>query len=391
MTEAQVRPLQHPHFPMILSKIRQFSSILLIPLLMAAPVLSRAQDETPGHLRTQEIPLKKGWNAVYLEVEPLDATPAAVFAGVPVDKAAALFKNPGNQQFVTDPDVNLSKGQGWGVWYSTELPEAFLKSLDAINGNRAYLVHAKSDFQWRATGRVTGAPVAWQPDAFNFTGASVAAIGGPTFAQYFAGSTALKNQTIYRMVNGRWKQVIQPSAESMRSGEAFWIFCKGSSDYQGPLRVEATGQGLALGRGPAELTIRNEAPHPLTPTLQHVPGDASPLPRALLLCEGGAEGEKECFALPLVEGEPPAEGDCEPLAEGDALPDMEAHCVALAVTVAEGEAQGVGVFAGEHVELPEAVALGLGDSDGDAEAEPVAHVEPVPAGEELKEGEPEGL
>ncbi len=283
MTEAQVRPLQHPHFPMILSKIRQFSSILLIPLLMAAPVLSRAQDETPGHLRTQEIPLKKGWNAVYLEVEPLDATPAAVFAGVPVDKAAALFKNPGNQQFVTDPDVNLSKGQGWGVWYSTELPEAFLKSLDAINGNRAYLVHAKSDFQWRATGRVTGAPVAWQPDAFNFTGAAVAAIGGPTFAQYFAGSTALKNQTIYRMVNGRWKQVIQPSAESMRSGEAFWIFCKGSSDYQGPLRVEATGQGLALGRGPAELTIRNEAPHPLTPTLQHVPGDASPLPLSVLI------------------------------------------------------------------------------------------------------------
>lgn len=271
---------------MIQRSIRHASRIFLIPLLIAAgliPTLSQAQDESPGHQRTQEIALTKGWNAVYLEVEPADAAPAVVFTGVPVDKVATLFKNPGNQQFVTDPEINLTKAQGWGVWYAADLPEAFLKSLDAINGNRAYLVHAKSDCQWRATGRVTGAAVSWQPDAFNFTGASVAAVGAPTFAQYFAGSTALKNQAIYRMVNGRWKQVAQPSAESMRSGEAFWIFCKGASDYQGPLSIQATSQGLQLGQGPADLTLRNEAPHPLTPTIEHVAGDAAPLPLSILV------------------------------------------------------------------------------------------------------------
>jgi hypothetical protein len=264
--------------------IRPALRILPIPFVLLAGLKpSQAQDESPGHSRTQEIALSSGWNAVYLEVQPADGAPAAVFAGLPVDKVATLFKNPGNQQFVTDPEVNLSKAQGWGVWYAPGLPEAFLKSLDAIDGNRAYLIHAKENCRWRATGRVTGALAAWQPDAFNFTGFPVSATAAPTFAQFFAGSPALRNQRIYRLVDGRWKLVLQPSAEVMRSGEAFWIYCKGPSDYQGPLRVEASGQVLGLGLGPADLTLRNEAPHPLTPTIQHVPGDATPLPLSILV------------------------------------------------------------------------------------------------------------
>ncbi len=269
---------------MIRAALRAYARSFVLPSIFVAGCVSlHAQDEFPGHQRTQEIPLHKGWNAVYLEVDPADDAPASVFAGLPVDKVATLFKNPGNQQFVTDPGVDLTKAQGWGVWYAPELPEAFLKSLDAIDGSRAYLIHAKSDCQWRPTGRVTGDAVAWQPDAFNFTGFPVAKVGGPTFAQFFAGSTAHKNQAIYRLVNGRWKQVLQPTAETMRSGEAFWIYCKGSSDYQGPLRAEVTGGVLALGQGPADLTLRNEAPHPLTPTIHHVPGDASPLPLSILI------------------------------------------------------------------------------------------------------------
>jgi hypothetical protein len=269
---------------MIRAALRAVARFFVLPLAFAAGVsVARADGDFPGHQRTQEIALQKGWNAVYLEVQPADAAPAVVFAGLPVDKVAALFKNPGNQQFVTDPEVSLTQAQGWGVWYAPTLPEAFLKSLDAIEGNRAYLVHARENCQWRATGRVTGALVSWQPDAYNFTGFSVSASVAPTFAQFFAGSAAHKDQPIYRLVNGRWKQVLQLSAEAMRSGEAFWIHCKGPSDYQGPLRVEVSGQVLGLGQSAADLTLRNEAPHPLTPTIQHVPGDATPLPLSILV------------------------------------------------------------------------------------------------------------
>jgi hypothetical protein len=180
--------------------------------------------------------------------------------------------------------VDLFKGRGWGVWYAPGLPEAFLKSLDTINGNRAYLIHAKSACQWRVSGQVEFAVTKWQPDAFNLVGFSVRAQGGPTFEEFFAGSKAHCGQTIYRLVESRWKQVVQPSAETLRSGEAFWIFCKGPADFQGPLRVETAGrQGLMLDSGAAKVIIRNECPHPLTATVRQVPGDGLPLPLSILV------------------------------------------------------------------------------------------------------------
>jgi hypothetical protein len=270
---------------MIRRPILTLPRLLLVPLLAITGLLrAGAQDENPGHQRTQEIPLQQGWNAVYLEVEPADTAPAKVFQGLPVDRVATLFQNPSTNQFVTDPGVELFKGSGWGVWYAPGLPEAFLKSLDAIEGNRAYLVHARSAVSWKVSGRVTGALTKWQPDAFNLVGFPVRAVGGPTFAQFFAGSDAHRGQTIYRLVDGRWKQVLQPSSETMRSGESFWIRCEGASDFQGPLGVEtATSQGLMLTQGTSEVVLRNRCPHPLGATVHHVAGDALPLPLSIIV------------------------------------------------------------------------------------------------------------
>jgi hypothetical protein len=237
-----------------------------------------------GHRRVQEISLEAGWNAVFLEVEPTDATPAKVFAGLPVDKVATLVQSPVTNQFVTDPGIELFKAQGWGVWYAPGTPEAFLKSLDAINGNRAYLVHAKSACQWRAEGDALPSAVEWRADAYNFVGFPVSATGGPTFGQFFAGSRAHKDQPIYRLVDGRWKKVLQASAEAMKAGEAFWIFCNGPSDYQGPIRIETdTRGGLILGRYGSRIVLRNESPHPLTPEVHHLAGDGPVLPLAIMI------------------------------------------------------------------------------------------------------------
>lgn len=243
-----------------------------------------ADDAAPGRLRVQETGLQQGWNAVYLAVEPLDVAPAKVFAGYPVTRVATWFEGPASNQFVTDPGVDLFKGQGWGVWYAPDQPEAFLKSLDAIHGNRAYLVYASRACQWKVSGRVEPAVVRWQADAFNLVGFGVRAIGGPTFGQFFAGSKAHAGEPIYRLVEGRWKKVLQPAGEVMRAGEAFWIFCRGASDYQGPLRVETgSRQGLLLGSGGMEVVLRNEAPHPVTPTMEHVAADGPPLPLSVLV------------------------------------------------------------------------------------------------------------
>lgn len=270
---------------MILASIRgACRRFAVMASLLAMAPCGHAQEEGAGHKRTQEIALKAGWNAVYLEVQPMDPSPTKVFSGLPVDKVATLFESPATNQFVTNPGVDLFEGRGWGVWYAPSQPEAFLKSLDAIDGNRGYLVHATKDCQWRAAGQVKGGALKWQPDAFNFVGFSMASSGGPTFAQFFAGSKAHRGQKIYRLVDGRWKLVAASGAEAMRGGEAFWIYCKGSSDYQGPLRVEtALSQGLQLGRGSAKVILRNDCPHPLASTVEHVVGDGPPVPLSILV------------------------------------------------------------------------------------------------------------
>jgi hypothetical protein len=70
----------------------------------------------------------------------------------------------------------------------------------------------------------------------------------------------------------------------MRSGEAFWIYCKGGSSYEGPLEVlTADRRGILLGEASAEVVIRNSAPHPLTPGLSFIPGSGPAVPLSILV------------------------------------------------------------------------------------------------------------
>src|SRR5262245_12293010 len=94
-----------------------------------------------GATRSQQVLLKKGWNAVFLEVDPADPAPTTVFARTPVDIAASFYAPASSAQFVSNPSVDLFKMAGWGVWYAENRPDAFLKTLHAVNGRQAYLVH----------------------------------------------------------------------------------------------------------------------------------------------------------------------------------------------------------------------------------------------------------
>lgn len=248
-------------------------------------VLNPVSAAEPAALkRTQSVSLAEGWNAVFLEVEPMDVAPEKVFANLPVDIAAAYFPHDASTQFVTNPGTQLFKGLGWGVWYAENRPDAFLKSLNAIYGNQAYLIHTTRPFEWRVDGLISGGRVKWQPDSFNLTGFSVKKQGTPSFAEFFEASAAHRGQAIYRLEQNVWRKVVQPAAESMRSGEAFWIFCKGGSDYQGPFTVEtgaADGMLTLEGSGTASLVLRNHTSHPVTPHMEHVTTAAAAVPLSI--------------------------------------------------------------------------------------------------------------
>ena len=69
----------------------------------------------------------------------------------------------------------------------------------------------------------------------------------------------------------------------MRAGEAFWIFCDGTSDYTGPLEVTAPSPfGLALSqRGGSELVVRNRAAHPIAFRIEHAADPQAPVPLSM--------------------------------------------------------------------------------------------------------------
>lgn len=249
-----------------------------ILLLALSPMAVKAQA-----VRTQALALEEGWNAVFLEVDPLEPDPALLFAEQPVDIVAAFSVSPDGAQFVQDPQVEKLSAYGWRVWYAPHRADAFLTRLSSLNGGTPYLIHATGPVSLDITGQVAPGLQRWTPDAYNFAGFSVRQPGGPTFHQFFQASPAHNHDRIYRMRNGVWRKVQEPSAEVMRAGEAFWIYTEGRSNYAGPLDVfTRTPFGLVLTPDSGQsVVLRNLAAHPLTVTLEHIVAQNDEMPLAL--------------------------------------------------------------------------------------------------------------
>ena len=199
--------------------------------------------------------------------------------------AAAYFGGDSPVQFIQNPGSISWKKDGWAVWYAPSRPDGFLATLFAINGNRAYLIYAESDFIWNVGGDVNLGKAKWKPDSYNFVGFGVDAVAPPTFGKFFAGSPGHQPGRIYRLVNGQWTLIASPATAPMRSGEACWIYCQGASDYQGPLTVKlATGDRVApaLATAPkSPVSLENRTADPLTVKVRKPSANDAGLPARL--------------------------------------------------------------------------------------------------------------
>jgi len=233
-----------------------------------------------GLLRTQVIDLRPGWNAVYLEVDPVATAPADVFGSLPIDVVATYTEASSGSQYVKNPTVNMLQSYGWAVWYAPARSDAFLSNLFGILGSKSYLILARTN----ATLSVTGIPAyiatAWQPNAYTLVGFNLVPSAEPTFAQFFRGSTAHRHNRIYRMVDGVWRQVVNPAGTTMRAGEAYWIYSDGRSDYNGPLDVSTgTRFGVMLDAASgSQVIFRNRTDHPIAFTVDHLAAPSQPIP-----------------------------------------------------------------------------------------------------------------
>jgi hypothetical protein len=224
---------------------RRICLATILPFFALLAVICGGQAQAQS--LTQTIPLKAGWNAVFLDVEPQERDLARAFAGTPVQVVTTFFPQSHPAPYLRKPGDAPWREEGWATWYAPARPDAVVTSLHNLGGYRAYLIESAANYTWNVTGRAKIKPMHWRPNTYNFLGFSVDPQAPPTFEKFFASSPAHHQQKIYRLVDGAWAPVRDLARERMASGEAYWIYCAGGSDYQGPVHVRVTGEGLNLG------------------------------------------------------------------------------------------------------------------------------------------------
>ena len=242
---------------------------LLIMMLVPGILLA-------DHNRNQTIQLKKGWNAVYLEVDPEVHDPDNAFANLPVDLIATFYGQISSIQYINDPDEGNWKTDGWHKWIRPDAPDAFLKNLYRIHAGQSYLIHATEDAVWQIKGESSFSRPKWKPNSFNLIGFSIDPNDKPTFAQYFTNSDAHENLLVYDLIDNHWNKISDLYASMIEPGKAYWIYCKGESDFMGPLDItlplgddaldyQATGSTLRI-------FMKNDSDVPVTYDLNPIPG-----------------------------------------------------------------------------------------------------------------------
>jgi len=239
-------------------KILIFLAALAISLAINSFVV-HAQSEV-----TQTFTLHPGWNAIFMEVQPEPRDPAAVFAGLDdLESVWTWLSRESTAEFIQDPSEGLYGRPGWHAYFNVPQDDfrSKLTNLFAVLGNQAYLFKIKddaADFTWEISGVPSMRKIRWLADSFNMVGFHVDPAAPPSFAAIFAPSPAHAGQAIYRLnnQNGRWEFVQDPASATIRSGEAYWVYCEGSSAYQGPLKVDLPmSDGLLSGTALTRHTV----------------------------------------------------------------------------------------------------------------------------------------
>ncbi|CAM2010064.1 hypothetical protein [Acanthopleuribacter pedis] len=212
---------------------------------------------------TQTFTLHPGWNAVYLEVDPLNGgAPADWFGDLPVIALWTHHQPESRVQFIDDPNAGLWNRPGWRVWVPAGTADRAV-NLHRLQAQRGYLIELGGDQRRRLS--ITGRPVnrqpKWQARAYNLRGFPVDAAAPPRFRDYFAAEPALAAGEVVRLQrDGQWEPVNPNSL--IEPGVAYWVYAGNAVDFSGPLRQTVDAESLSFfdGGNTRRLSIQNPVP-----------------------------------------------------------------------------------------------------------------------------------
>jgi hypothetical protein len=284
-----------------------------ILLSSLAAALLTTSPTTHAQTLTQSFELRPGWNAVWLEVELPDRNPAVAFADLPVASVWTWSDRVSATDFIQNPgDAGWNRAQ-WLAFFPPDSPEAPLSNLGAVLSQRAYLlkIASSNNVTWSVSGRPVLRSPKWAPDSFNLRGFPADPVAAPTFRAFFRASPAhfdAANQRLEQILrlspNGQWHPV-SPD-DTMRRGEAYWVYTRGLSDFVGPFHIElTTGDVLDFdaSRGRIDLTIYNS--HALPKNIRIAPVGSTRSP--LLLLPRNLPGQTN-LPVPLLLHQQPVSG-----------------------------------------------------------------------------------
>lgn len=276
----------------------------------------------------QKFDLMPGWNAIYLHVQPAFDDPEIVFGAtqcdgnpngaVPVRSVWTRAVEPsGAAQYIQNPAEALEKQPGWLAYVPPDQPdkaramELARISLQSVRGNRAFLIDlggtcngggnngktcgdtadcpggacASAPVTLCITGRPLPPLLTWEANAYNLVGLPVDPGNAPTFAGYFAPSPAHRGQPAYRLSPGGTWEPVALNAETIKYGEAYWVYSTAGSRYVAPVGVQMpTSDGLNYGRAVAEHTLRftNATSSPATVVVEQMSASPDTVPLSYL-------------------------------------------------------------------------------------------------------------
>jgi hypothetical protein len=254
----------------------------LVALMAAVHFGCTPQEGIAGWVE-QTIHLEPGWNAVYLEVEPYPARCDQQFLGLPIETVATFDPDFSSVEFIQDPQNDLvPELPDWRFYFPPSDPRAFSVNLFVLQAATPYLIECAEAATWTVVGRPRFVEQEWKPDAYNFVGFPVDPANPPTIDDWFAASDAHDPIDFWALdPAGMWQKVNTTSTTTLISGEAYWVFTNGSSDFQGPIDIGIPrGTDIDYERGlveqEIEITSADGAPRNIT--LTAIPSEGVPDP-----------------------------------------------------------------------------------------------------------------
>ncbi len=262
-------------------------SALLLGLFALLALPARAQ------WLTQTLPLKAGWNAVFLHVDAgyaiLDQIvgPGAP-ALTPIEQVWRWDPKSSTAQFIDTPQQPTGAGSQWTSWKRSE---SLSSPLQRLTANTALLVYSTADYTWQLKGRPVLPAYQWSTSGLNFFGFPTLPSSPPNLEAFLAGAPSLQLGEIFRYPGGELgannpARVFALRTTLARRGEAYWIRAgEAYNNYYGPFEITAAGSGQAAfgdSLSTYSFRVRNVSAGPLTVTLRLAASEAPPTGQAAI-------------------------------------------------------------------------------------------------------------